>query len=209
MGEPGAPVLDVTLRAGDTLYLPRGWLHEAKTSETDSLHVTVGVNVYTWLDAFRAAVESCSNDVRFRRSPDGEGAGELLERLAGELRPDRVERRRRRKLVRSRRPILVGQLSQLRALDGLDLDTVVERRPTVIFDLAGTKLSYEGKDLEFPETAAEDLAFAAESTEPFTPADLPGDLDDESRLVLVARLVREGFLLISGAARGRGEDAEA
>jgi acyl-CoA thioesterase FadM len=27
-------------------------------------------------------------------------------------------------------------------------DTVVERRPTVICDLAGTKLSYEGKDLD-------------------------------------------------------------
>jgi lysine-specific demethylase/histidyl-hydroxylase NO66 len=209
MGKPGSPVLDVTLRAGDTLYLPRGWLHEAMTSETDSLHITVGVNVYTWIDAFRAAVESCANDVRFRRSPDGEGAGDLLERLAGELRPDRVERRRRRKLVRSRRPILGGQLSQLRALDGLDLDTAVERRQTVIFDLAGTKLSYEGKDLEFPESAVEDVRFAAESAEPFTPADLPGDLDDESRLVLVSRLVREGFLLISGAAREPGEDAEA
>jgi Cupin superfamily protein len=209
MGKPGSPVLDVTLRAGDTLYLPRGWLHEAMTSETDSLHITVGVNVYTWIDAFRAAVESRANDVRFRRSPDGEGAGDLLERLAGELRPDRVERRRRRKLVRSRRSILGGQLSQLRALDGLDLDTAVERRQTVIFDLAGTKLSYEGKDLEFPESAVEDVAFAAESAEPFTPADLPGDLDDESRLVLVSRLVREGFLLISGAAREPGEDAEA
>ncbi len=47
MGEPGEPVHDVTLRAGDTLYLPRGWLHQAVTSETDSLHLTLGVNVYT------------------------------------------------------------------------------------------------------------------------------------------------------------------
>jgi ribosomal protein L16 Arg81 hydroxylase len=30
-------VLELTLRAGDTLYLPRGWLHDALTSETDSL----------------------------------------------------------------------------------------------------------------------------------------------------------------------------
>ena len=209
MGEPEDPVLDVTLRAGDTLYLPRGWLHEAKTSDTDSLHITVGVNVYTWTDAFRAALDSCAGEVGFRRSPDGEGADDLLARLAEQLAPERVERRRRRKLVRTRRPILGRQLSQLRALDDLDLDTVLERRPTVIFELAGTKLSFEGKDVAFPDEAAEELAFAAQAEEPFTAADLAGDLDDDGRLVLVSRLVREGFLLISGAAPERDADAEA
>jgi hypothetical protein len=209
MGEPGDPVLDVTLRAGDTLYLPRGWLHEAKTSATDSLHITVGVNVYTWTDAFRAALDSCAGEVGFRRSPDGEGADDLLARLAEQLAPERVERRRRRKLVRTRRPILGGQLSQRRALDDLDLDTLLERRPTVIFDLAATTLSFEGKDVAFPDEAAEELAFAAQAEEPFTAADFPGDLDDEGRLVLVSRLVREGFLLISGAAPERDADAEA
>jgi Cupin superfamily protein len=208
MGEPGAPVHDITLGPGDTLYLPRGWLHEAKTSETDSLHITVGVSVYTWIDAFRAAVEACAADVGFRRAPDGEEADDLLERLAEQLRPDRVEQRRRRKLVRSRRPILGGQLSQLRALEDLDLETEVERRPTVLFDLAGTKLSFEGKDLAFPDEAAEELTYAVEADEPFTPADLPGDLDDDGRLVLVGRLVREGFLQISAAARETRADAE-
>jgi JmjC domain len=209
MGEPSEPVLDVTLQAGDTLYLPRGWLHEAKTSETDSLHLTVGVNVYTWMDAFRAALDSCAGEVAFRRSPDDGGAEDLLELLAKQLGPERVERRRRRKLVRSRRPILGGQLTQLRALESLDVDTSLERRPTVLFDLAGTSLSFEGKDLDFPAEAAEDLAFVAQSDEPFTPGDLPGGLDDDGRLVLVRRLVREGFLVLTEAARGHGADAEA
>jgi hypothetical protein len=208
MGEPGAPIIDVTLRAGDTLYLPRGWLHEAKTSETDSLHITVGVNVYTWIDAFRAAIEACGADVAFRRTPEGD-ADDLVERLAAQLRPERVERRRRRKLVRTRRPILGGQLTQLRALDDLELDTEVERRPTVVFDLAGSTLSFEGKDLTFPDEAAEDLAYATRAEEPFTPAELPGDLDDDGRLVFVRRLVREGFLLISAAARDSDADAPA
>jgi hypothetical protein len=209
MGEPGRPVLDITLRAGDTLYLPRGWLHEAKTSEADSLHLTVGVNVYTWMDAFRAALEGCAGDAGFRRSPDGAHPGDLLERLAKELTPERVGRRQRRRLVRTRRAILGGQLSQLRALESLDLDTVVERRPTVLFDLTGTTLSFEGKDLTFPDAAAEDLAYAAQSEEPFTPGDLPGDLDDEGRLILVSRLVREGFLVVSAAARESAGEAEA
>ena len=119
LGAPGEPVLDVTLRPGDTLYLPRGWLHEAKTSDTDSLHLTIGTNVYTWLDAFRAALEECADDAEFRRSPDGP-AEELLARLGERLGEDDVRRRMRSRLVRSRRPVLDGQLAHLRVLRDLD-----------------------------------------------------------------------------------------
>ena len=110
--------------------------------------------------------------------------------------------------ARGRLPALAGQRDS-RALESLDTDTVLERRPTVLFDFEGATLSFEGKDLTLPDEAAEDLAFIAQSDEPFTPTDLPGDLDDEGRLVLVRRLVREGFLVISAAARGNGADAEA
>ncbi len=204
LGEPGAPVEDFTLRAGDTLYLPRGWLHEALTSETDSLHVTVGVNPYTWLDALGDAVRACAADIEFRRAvPAGSGAADdLLDRLAARLRVADVSRRRRDRLVRTRRPILDGQLSQLRALDGLSAGTLVERRATVIFDLSddGGRLSlaFEGKRVVFPAPAREPVEYAARSSEPFRPADLPGGLDEEGALVLVRRLVREGFLRVTG-----------
>ena len=120
LGEPGEAVEDRVLSAGDMLYLPRGWLHEALTSDTDSLHLTVGVNVVTWLDAVRAALEECGEDVEFRRSwQSGNGGGELLETLRERLDPEEVERRARDQLVRKRRPIREGQLGQLRALDDL------------------------------------------------------------------------------------------
>ena len=37
------PSLRLTLRAGDVLYLPRGLVHEARTQQQASLHVTVAV----------------------------------------------------------------------------------------------------------------------------------------------------------------------
>ena len=194
MGEPGPPVLDVTLRPGDTLYLPRGWMHEAKTSDTDSLHLTVGVNVYTWLDAFKAALDECGDDDAFRRSAGGGSPDALLERLGARLSPADVDRRRRRKLVDSRRPILSGQLDALRSLGSLDLDTEVERRETVLAALDGSTLAFEGRSIEFPEHVREDLEFVLAADGPFRPADLPGGLDDEGRLVLVRRLVRDGLL---------------
>ena len=206
MGEPGEPVVDVTLEAGDTLYLPRGWLHQALTSEDDSLHLTIGVNVYTWIDAFRAALSACEADARFRRSipGDGGGADELVDAVREALAPEAVARRKRRKLVQTRRPILDGHISDLRALDGIDLDTSVERRATVIADVAerdgAVVLVFEGKTVAFPERVRDEVGWVARGG-PFTARELPGDLDEEGRLALVGRLVREGFLRLSPDAR--------
>jgi JmjC domain len=204
LGEPGEPVLDETLRPGDTLYLPRGWLHEAVTSESDSLHVTVGVNVVPILEAVRAALEECADDVEFRRGipSDGDLPGDLLARLEERLRPEDVVRRTRARLVGTRRPIRHGQLAQLRALDDLTVESLVEHRPTVLAELqAGhdgrARLVFEGKTLDLPPQARVDVAYALATEGPFRPSDLPGGLDEAGRLVLVRRLVREGFLRIA------------
>jgi hypothetical protein len=115
------------------------------------------------------------------------------------LQADDVARRARTKLVRSRRPILDGQLEEVRALGSLTAETRLERRPTAIADLDGSTLSFEGKQVTVPEHALPELEAIVESVGPFTAAELPGELDDESRLVLVSRLIREGFVRRSAA----------
>lgn len=40
------PHLEITLRPGDTLYVPRGWLHAATALGGVSTHVTIGVHVW-------------------------------------------------------------------------------------------------------------------------------------------------------------------
>jgi JmjC domain len=189
LGAPGEPLLDVTLRPGDTMYLPRGWLHQALTSDFDSLHITVGVNIRRWIDEARDELDLQADDIAFRRTVDGDEPPELPSLDANEVR-ERV----RRRFVRSRRPILDGQLSELRALDQLGLDTELERRDTVIADLHGTTLCFEGRELRFPDRLAEELAFLVLADSPFRGSGLPGSLDDAGRLVLLRRLVREGFL---------------
>jgi hypothetical protein len=201
LGKPGAAVLELTLRAGDTLYLPRGWLHEALTSSTDSLHITVGVNQHAWVDAFRLALEECESDVDFRQSvpADGEMTVDLVERLAARMSADDVARRARAKFVSGRRPILDGQVEEVRRLGEIGPETLLERRDTVIVDLHGTTLSFEGKQLTFPGHARPQLRAVLEADSPFTAAELPGGLDEAGRLVLVRRLIREGLLRRSAA----------
>jgi ribosomal protein L16 Arg81 hydroxylase len=62
------PVIDTTLSAGDTLYLPRGWLHSASAIDTTSIHLTVGVSPTTRVDVARAVVDRLASSEAFRRS---------------------------------------------------------------------------------------------------------------------------------------------
>jgi lysine-specific demethylase/histidyl-hydroxylase NO66 len=204
LGEPGEPILDVTMRAGDTLYLPRGWLHQAMTSGAASLHMTVGVSVVTWLAAVQAALaEAAKEEVGLRRGvpADGEAAEDLLGLVAGRLAPEAVSSWMRRRFVRTRRPVREDAFDQVRGLEELDVETPLELRETVIFDLVadeqGATLSFEGRELRFPGRIGPELEFVAAAEGQFRLADLPGPLDDAGRLVLGRRLVREGFLRIS------------
>jgi hypothetical protein len=79
LGEPGEPVLDPTARAGDTLYLPRGWLHQALTTDSDSLHITIGVNVRRWVDEARVALDQAEAELPYRRTIDAAEPPELPE----------------------------------------------------------------------------------------------------------------------------------
>ena len=200
LGDPGPPVDEFTLEAGQTLYLPRGWPHEATTSENESLHLTVGLHPTTRMDALRMALDSCADDPEFRRSlpADGTLPEDLLERLAARLEPDEVARRARRRFVAGRRPVLHDQLSQVRDLESLTATALLERRPTVIAELEeeddAIVLVFEGKEIRFPSKAAPAVRAACRAAHPFRGADLPGPLDVAGRLVLVRRLVREGFL---------------
>lgn len=202
LGEPAAGGDELVLRAGDTLYLPRGWLHSAETSATDSLHLTIGTTAHTWTDAFRAALADCEDEVAFRRSVSNDtDVDELLDLLRERLGVTDVVARARRGFLDGRRPIREDGLSQLRALAGLSAETLVERRETVIADLADDgdvlELSFEGRSLRIPVHARAELVACYEAEAPFRVADLPGGLDEAGRLVLVRRLVREGFLRIS------------
>ena len=121
-------MLELTLRAGDTLYLPRGWLHDALTSETDSLHVTVGVNVPP-----RSTPSAPRSTSASRTSSSGDRCPRTARSSGGSARaargaPDRGGRARRRRaqFVDSRRPILDGHLEEVRELESVTVDTLLD-----------------------------------------------------------------------------------
>ncbi len=202
LGAPGEPAADLVLNAGDTLYLPRGWLHQATTSDVDSLHLTLGIQVYTWLDALRAAVNSLVDDIDLRRAVrrGAPVAGGLLSRLAEELDATRVDERMRAALVAGSPPVLDGQITQLRALDDLSLETVLERRDTALGVLRDdgdeVVLALGSREVRLSSDVAAALRHCLDASASFRPVDLPGELDAGARLRLVWILVREGVVRI-------------
>lgn len=48
--ERGTLAVEATLEAGDSLYLPRGFAHQAESLDEPSAHLTIGIHVVTWLD---------------------------------------------------------------------------------------------------------------------------------------------------------------
>jgi hypothetical protein len=192
---------------GSTLYIPRGWGHAATATESEpSLHITLGVQTYTWIDALLDAVRDAAADKQFRRAvtQDPVTPASLIEYLQRSLEPSTVGKARSRALLRSQRPVLDGHLLSVARLDDLTADTPVWRRHLVATDLEVDHdlaiLHFERKSVRFPAYVYDTLAYVVSCRGAFRVRDLPGDLDESSVMVLVRRLVAEGLLATAPAA---------
>jgi hypothetical protein len=204
---------EVLLEPGLSMYLPTGTPHSARSQEQASLHVTVGINRLTWRQLLRKVTDRVLADERYDgplpagylHDPD-RLAGRLAEELAAftedvaALDPAAVAEDRAAAFLRERTPALRGGLNDLVSLDRLDDATSLERRPTVacVLKPAGERLSVllGDRELRMPARLAEPMEFVRDH-EVFRVADLGRWLDEESRLVVCRRLVREGLLRIS------------
>ena len=72
---PPKPTMSIVLKAGDALYMPRGWVHQGHTdASTHSLHITFSAcQMHSWADLLlrmtRHQIEVfAANDVEWRRS---------------------------------------------------------------------------------------------------------------------------------------------
>lgn len=202
---------EVHLQAGDVLYIPRGHVHEAFTSEVSSLHLTVGINVHRWADLLHEALADVTGrDERLRESlPPGTLSGkELTTALRDRFRQVLevlVEGARAESAVRLLGDRFFGQLQVLPddhsvpfvKGDSLTLDTVLRRRPgticRVVRDGEWVIIQFPGGQVGGPPKIASALHFVA-SADRFPVRALPDDLGAESKLVLARRLLREKLL---------------
>ena len=212
---PGELTMEFDLRPGDMVYVPRGVMHDAVSTEADSCHITLGILPHTWTDLLLEAVAQVGLvDSELRRSlPPGFASqgydrtqaraffAELIARVAEQAQLDPALDHFAEDLVSTRHPLLYGQMQQIHRLAGLTAEHRAGPRPNLLFHLVKddekVSVSAYGGQITLPIHAAETLEHALTHDE-YRIADLPGDLDDPGKLVLIRKLVREGLVEILG-----------
>ena len=212
------PVEEVHLKAGDLLYLPRGVVHEAWTTNVSSFHLTVGIHVFRWADLITEVITSLSRqDVRFRASLpigffDSEKEDPIQNKLLEltKIATDQVKAKvgvsqLKKHLIDKMNPLADGHFSCLDLVDNITLDTVVARKQGMICRVAiegegegegeGVVIQFPGNQVSAPLYLELPFQFIA-SQDKFPISAIPDILSNNSKLVLVRRLIREGLLTI-------------
>ena len=212
----GAPAAEFVLEQGDLLYVPRGVVHEAMTTDDSSVHLTVGVHVWRWADLLRDAILVLADkDVRLRKSVPlgmlGRGDAdaraldatldELLAAVVGNVNSREVLSRIGPRLAQRREPVPDGHFESLDRLDALAPDTHVRRRSGMLCSVTvkdgRATVAFPGGSVTGPAHLERALQFVARA-DVFQVRELPGPewapLSANAQVVLAKRLIRAGLL---------------
>lgn len=208
--ESGEPISEITLEAGDLLYMPRGFLHEAWTTDEPSTHVTIGLHVVRWLDLLSVALAQVGNrDVRFRQAlPVGAEVREQMDELFSSL-LNVFGREARFKdaaeeladsFVKSRQAVGDGTLNSLTTIPEINGQTLLQHRPGLLCRYAengGAVGVVSANSALWMPTGFEDALRFIATTREFRVGEIPGQMTENSKVSLARRLIQDGFVRIA------------
>jgi len=207
------PTIDTVLKPGDTLYLPRGWVHSARSEDTTSIHLTIGVSALTYLDVARAVIDTLAADDEFRKSlPMGIDAtdrsemasttSKVMAQLADAIRDrtadlsDSAASKLSDRHAKNTRPVAVRPLATLDAMTTAGA-LKVRWRHGLIGTMARrgdkVRLRLPDRTITFPDSCAPALEALQHGLVAGADA-LPG-LDHADSTVLIRRLLREAVVV--------------
>ncbi|WP_324658107.1 cupin domain-containing protein [Burkholderia thailandensis] len=206
--EAGSPRREFVLSPGELVYIPRGVLHDANTTDSRSLHLTLSIETLTWTDLL---IEAMSDNPAFRRNlpvcpPFGKRIGDEaraeLTRLTASLNNPRALRR----ALAAMSGRLLGNLDPLPNGGFAEVDGLHLIEPKTWLSLApGTfghvEVNGDEAILHLPGSA---LRAAREMAKAFyyllrarrvRACDLPVSASEADKLTFVRKLVQMGFLV--------------
>ena len=207
---PGPVSAEFTLHAGDLLYCRRGPMHAAHAASDISLHITFGLMARTWSELVLEAVSKAilsepslrrNLPVGFARSdfPREKAAADyacLLATVAERADFTTAFEHMRERFVGSRIPRRPGHMREIARLGELSSSSRVGVRPDLVWHLDGdeeqVRLSCGTSFVTFPGFTRDALATVMVADD-IVVRDLPGPLDEDGKVTLVRRMIKEGF----------------
>lgn len=209
--QTGRVAQEFQLEAGDTAYVPRGLMHDARATDQLSLHITLGLLSYTWADALVEGVAAAAlAEPSLRESlplgfadpafPAAEKARLLEQKLAtvaAFLRAESPLPHLSRQLTAGHRPCCTNLIAQMVGLSELGPDSILRCRLDAAVEYeegADTcAIHGHGSRVELPGYVAPAVRFVLE-TPRFALREIPDCIDAAGKLNLARRLVKEGLL---------------
>ncbi len=205
---------EFTLETGEALYVPRGWMHAAATTDSTSVHITLGVMSYTWADLLADSLSelvdrnsSWRENVPLGFALDGgldKGLEEELSRriltLSQEMDLHSVVPARAETFVEHLRPRAIDYLKQVVHADEVSEESRVRWRPGVPGRIAlrdgRVALISRGREVDFPSEAKTTLECLL-GGEIVRAGEIIDGLDWLSRRVILKALIQEGWLTVT------------
>lgn len=205
------PKQTVEMRAGDLLYLPRGTVHCANTSDEASIHITVALMSRYWFNLLEEFARIAQQDEVFRRAlPHGFSSAEdravfveefrqRLQDLVGQIEIETLLESSRAGFRNNHLVDRRARFTDLMRLDHLSLDSAVSRRPGIDYriepDAENLIVKFAQQELSLPRFMADTLDSLLR-TEPYAISEIGGLISDVGKLELVRKFVRAGLLKI-------------
>ncbi len=207
----GEPTAEFVLEAGDTVYIPRGMMHDARAHEGEaSLHITLGLVTKTWADVVLEAISKAALETDglrralpagyanrdFDRAPAREQFREFIEEVARRAEVDEPLDIIAEDYLRSRTPEMAGIVRYASEVIADDqhyratengLHRIIEDEESGEF-----AVTTRGGTSEFVGTKRKAFDRAMDG-EPFTRADLPG-IEKGDAIDMIRRLLSRGLL---------------
>lgn len=206
--KPTPPIIEVELKAGDTLYMPRGFVHEGLTANSASMHITLGLLTYTWLDVLRLLADEAQDIPQCRESLPVENIGaphfrERLPFLFGEILNhanfEKIRDQLSGRFIKRSMSADDNRLHDILSLENINSRTIVASRKEINFTYRDNEdcctLQFYDKSISFPKYAGDALDYIFRNDK-FRVAEMETCLDESGKIVLVKKLVKEGFLKI-------------
>lgn len=207
----GEPDFTVELQPGDLLYIPRGLIHQAFTTDKTSIHVALGLYPTYGFELLQELVELAQDNPTFRKAiPHGYTSNEdkklfkeefrqLCQQLIQHLDVDALLERKDKQFIEAKGTEDSNRFQDWLNINQINLNTVLSRRKTIAFstekDAENIYIKFYNKRLVFPKFLAISLTTII-SSDSFTVKDIGGLINDKGKLDLAIKFVKEGFLRI-------------